>query len=65
MPRTQGYVGRESKNGEFSCHIKGEINRMLDIYCKVNGKNKTAFVNEVIAEKMSDAFLKLKEEEES
>ena len=59
MPKTNEYLGRESKNGVFSCHIKAEINLMLDLYCKVNGKNKTAYVNEILQKDMLEKFDRL------
>ena len=60
---SRGFVERDSANGEFSPRIRADVNRMLDIYCRINGKNKTAFVNELIAERMNEIFNKLKEEE--
>ena len=62
MPRTNTYVNREAKNGEFSCHIRKDVNVLLDIYCKFNGINKTAYVNALIEEKMGQVFNRLVEE---
>jgi len=62
MPKTKEYLGRQSENGTFSCHIKKEINVMLDMFCKINGLNKTAYVNTLIENDMIQKFNKLKEE---
>lgn len=63
MPRTNGYVGRDSKTGEFSCTINKDVNKMLDIYCRINGFNKTRFVNDLIRDKMEEVYNKLKDQE--
>ena len=60
MPKTNAFVSRESKNGEFSCHIKKDVNKLLDIYCKVNGLNKTQYVNDVLQKEMEERFKVLK-----
>lgn len=62
MPKTNEYLGRQSENGVFSCHVKKEVNSMLDMYCKINGYNKTAYVNDLIERDMLIKFGKLKEE---
>lgn len=62
MPKTNEYLGRQSENGVFSCHIKREINFMLDMFCRINGYNKTAYVNKLIEDDMAEKFNKLKEE---
>lgn len=62
MPRTDSYTNRESKNGEFSCHIRKEVNTLLTVYCKVNNINKTVYVNEVIERDMLSKFNRLVEE---
>ena len=62
MPKTKEYLGRQSENGTFSCHIKKEINVMLDMFCKINKINKTAYVNTLIENDMIQKFNKLKEE---
>ena len=59
--RNFGYKNTESKNGEFSPRITKENNKYLDIYCSINGLNKTTFVNEIVKEKMEEVFEKLKE----
>lgn len=59
--REFGFKHTESKNGEFSPRINKENNKYLDIYCSINGLNKTLFVNEIIKEKMQQVFGKLKE----
>lgn len=62
MPKREfGFKHTESKNGEFSPRITKENNRYLDIYCSINGLNKTIFVNDLIKEKMTEIFQKLKE----
>ena len=60
--RNYGYKNTESKNGEFSPRITKENNKYLDIYCSINKLNKTAFVNDIVKEKMTDIFGKLREE---
>ena len=60
--RNYGYKNCNSENGTFSCHIKKETNTKLDIYCRINGINKTAFVNEMVDKKMEEMFSKLKED---
>lgn len=65
MPRTSTYLDRESKNGEFSCHIRKNINTLLTIYCKVNHINKTLYVNKVMERDMMSKFNKLSEEEKN
>lgn len=62
MPKTTEYLGRQSENGTFSCHIKKEVNAMLDMYCRINGLNKTAYVNSLIENNMIEKFDKLKED---
>jgi hypothetical protein len=51
----------KSESGEFSCHIKKAINDKLDIYCRVNGINKTTYVNQLVENDMEEKFKKLKE----
>lgn len=62
MPKTTEYLGRQSENGTFSCHIKKEINAMLDMYCKINGLNKTTYVNGLVESDMMQKFNRLKED---
>lgn len=62
MPKTTDYIGRQSENGTFSCHVKKEVNAMLDMYCRINGLNKTAYVNALIESDMMQKFSKLKED---
>lgn len=62
MPKTNEYIARQSKNGEFSPRIRKEINLMLDMYCKINACNKTDFVNNVLESVLTEKFYKLKEE---
>ena len=57
MPKTNEYIARQSKNGEFSPRIRKEINLMLDMYCKINAYNKTDFVNNVLETFTIPAFL--------
>ena len=59
--RNFGYKNTKSKNGEFSPRITKENNMYLDLYCSINGLNKTAFVNEIVNEKMVQIFEKLKD----
>lgn len=62
MPKTNGYVKRSTKDGEFSCRISKDINQMLDLYCRLTKKNKTAFVNAVMREKLEGIFGNLVED---
>lgn len=61
MPKTDGFINRDSKNGEFSAHVSKENNRLLTIFCQINGYNKTSYVNKLIAEDMRSKFNVLKE----
>lgn len=63
MPRTSGYVKRDTRNGEFSPRIKPAVNVKLDIYCKVNGLNKTKVVNEIVDAWLEEKFERLNESE--
>ena len=60
--RNFGYKNVKSESGEFSCHIKKEINDKLNIFCRINGINKTAYVNQLIENEMERKFTKLKED---
>ena len=62
--RVMNYKNVSSENGTFSCHVKKEINNKLDIYCRINGINKTAYVNELIDKDMEQKFRKLKEDKQ-
>lgn len=62
MTKAAEYTGKQSKDGTFSCEVKREVNAMLDIYCRVNNLNKTAYVNALIENDMMQKFSKLKEE---
>lgn len=59
--RQYGFKDVKSENGTFSCHIKKDINTKLDLYCRINGINKTLYVNELVEKDMNDKFMKLKE----
>lgn len=59
--RQFGFKDVKSENGTFSCHIKKDINTKLDLYCRINGINKTLYVNELVEKDMNDKFMKLKE----
>lgn len=61
MAKVAKYTGSQSEDGTFSCKVKREVNAMLDMYCKVNGLNKTAYVNALIENDMMQKFSKLKE----
>ena len=59
--RKYDYKNCKSKNGEFSCHVRHDINVLLDIYCKTNNLNKTLYVNDLIQADMERKFARLKE----
>ena len=61
MPKTNGYVKRNTKDGEFSCHISKDVNQMLDLYCRLKKKNKTAVVNAIVRSEMEKVFGELVE----
>lgn len=63
MPKTQDYVKRESKSARAHVDIRADVNKLLDIYCKINNKNKTVYVNEIIEKEMQTVFEKLREAE--
>lgn len=56
------YKNVKSKSGEFSCHVRHDINILLDIYCKTNNLNKTLYVNDLIRADMEQKFSRLKED---
>jgi len=61
MPKTDGFINRDSKNGEFTAHITRENNLLLTIYCKLNGFNKTSYINKLVADDMATKFSILRE----
>ena len=63
MPKTCGYVRRDTRSGEFSPRIKPAVNAKLDIYCKVNGLNKTKCVNDIVDAWLEKKFERLNESE--
>lgn len=65
MPKTNNYTGIKSENGTFSCHVNKDVNFMLDMYCKINQINKTAYVNELIYRDMQEKFNRLKEDKKN
>ena len=64
MPKTNGYFPRRSVNGEFSPRINSDNNKLLDIFCKINGLNKTQYVNDIVAKELESKFQKLQETKE-
>lgn len=46
----------------FQPDIKQHINDMLDIYCRINNKNKTQLVNDILRDWLLDKFEVLREE---
>lgn len=60
MPKTTSYIARDSKNGEFSPRITKDNNIRLDIFCKINGLNKSQYVNDLVAKDMDEKFGALK-----
>lgn len=63
MGKQQGYRnGRRSQDGMFQPDIKQYVNDMLDIYCRINNKNKTQLVNDILCDWLLDKFEVLREE---
>lgn len=60
--RDYKFKNTTSENGEFSPKIQKEVNILLTIYCKMNGLNKTHYVNALVMKDMEEKFKKLKEE---
>lgn len=61
MPKTNKYFPRESKSGEFSGRLNKRNAERLRIYCEINNKNQTHFLNELVAEGLDKRFGVLKE----
>lgn len=62
MGKQQGYRnGRRSQDGMFQPDIKQHVNDMLDIYCRINNKNKTQLVNDILRDWLMDKFEVLRE----
>jgi len=63
MPKNNGYrnINKKNKRG-FTPDIKPEINSKLDIYCRINGINKTHLVNRILDEWLDEKFSRLLEE---
>ena len=61
MPKTKAYVARQSKSGDFTCHINKTLNKYLDVYCELNKINKTRYVNDVLMERLEKEFQKMVE----
>lgn len=60
MPKTNSYINRTSQNGEFSPRITKDNNARLDIFCKINGLNKSQYINDLVAKDMDEKFAALK-----
>lgn len=56
-----GYIGQESKTGEFSGRLTKENNAVLDMYCKANGLNKTSQLNKIVGKWAEEILTKLRE----
>lgn len=63
MSRNNGYrnINKKNKRG-FTPDIKPEISTKLDIYCKINGINKTYLVNKILNKWLDEKFQALREE---
>lgn len=55
--RPKGYVNREQKHSK-SIHIdvKGEAAVRLDLYCRLNNLNLTAYVNDLVQKDMAEKY---------
>lgn len=63
MGKQQAYRnGRRSQDGMFQPDIKQHVNDMLDIYCRINNRNKTQLVNDILRDWLLDKFEVLREE---
>jgi hypothetical protein len=62
MPKTNGYVKRETRDGEFSGRLKKENAAVLDLYCRVNGINKTTMLNKIVEEWAVKTIMRLRDE---
>lgn len=60
MPKTNSYIHRTSQSGELSPTITKDNNARLDIFCKINGLNKSKYVNDLVAKDMDEKFGALK-----
>lgn len=61
MPKSMNYVDRDNRSGEYNCHIRPEVNNLLDVYCRLNGINKAQYVNSLVERDMAEKFAKVKE----
>lgn len=65
MPSTECYVKRnQTKDGEFSGRLYADNHAMLDLWCRINNKNKTQELNRIVRQFLDDKFARLKEGEE-
>ena len=63
MSKNIGYrnVSKQNRRG-FTPDIRPDVNAMLDIYCRINGKNKTHCVNDILENYLIVKFQALREE---
>lgn len=62
MPKTTAYVDREeSAKGGYTWHCPKDLNSMLDLYCKINGINKSVWLTGIVRAALEERFQKLKE----
>lgn len=61
MAKSMNYVDRDNRSGEYNCHIRPEVNNLLDVYCRINGINKAKYVNDLIQRDMAEKFAKIRE----
>ncbi len=52
---------KPSQDGTFSVYIKPEINKKLDMYCRLLNRNKTEVTNELVAAGLECIFREVAE----
>lgn len=62
MPKTSSYVDRQPAKHGFTWHCPNDLAIMLDMFCKVNGINKTAWLNELVRTALDEKFQRLKDQ---
>jgi len=61
MPKTNGYVKRDSKTGESTVRLNRDVTALLDIYCKYTNQTKQTVVNREVKRILNVYFEKLRE----
>jgi len=60
MPKTDEFISRESKNGEFSPKIPKDLNTKINYVCWALGANKSKWVINVLNKAVDEESQKIK-----